>query len=399
MTFELMSRRNKSAKANRRTMKRTKHQENQGQVGGGDLYILPKNNPLDAAGQARALKLSAKLEASTIDAIKNKLTYWFSNERGARVTSESDEQAVVDTYFAGIEHQDEVFDIVAEILTETYGTQDIIKDSETINTHKAEAMKYIDDVRQFILFKTPAPNPFEDTKPDLTKLELIKGSTETLSELLIFPKRLNNVFVQALANIFILFKNNREILTQIKTPALRSIAVSEYTANLYSNVWHLTAHEYRDGFFLDQGENDFKQTMGSFWTNLFDTLAEVEDLPIAAVDLIEDTNWSGIASYVFKWYLKYQFEEAKDHKESLLLFFKSIAKPDPERKIDNDENTIGMRDALPPSNCDKVLMFGTTIKELMTLMDNTTLEFILHLAYTIRKNEASTIAAINASSA
>lgn len=374
-------------------MKRTKNQ-----VGGGDLYILPKNNPLDAAGQARALKLSAKLEASTIDAIKNKLTYWFSNERGARVTSESDKQAVVDTYFAGIEHQDEVFDIVAEILTETYGTQDVIKDSETINLRKAEAMKYIDDVRQFILFKTPASNPFDDTKPDLTKLELIKGSTETLSELLIFPKRLNNVFVQALANIFILFKNNREILTQIKTPSLRSIAVSEYKTNLYSNVWHLTAHEYRDGFFLDQGEDDFKQTMGSFWTNLFDTLAEVEGLPPTDVDLIEDINWSGIASYVFKWYLTYQFEEAKDHKESLLSFFKNIAKPDPTRKI-TGTNTDGMRAALPPPICDEVKMFGTTIKELMTLMDNTTLEFILHLAYTIRKNEASTIAAITGSSA
>lgn len=392
-------------------MKRAKNQ-----VGGGKLYILPKQNPTDAAGQARALNLFNKLNASPIDAIKNKLTYWFSDVRGERVTtSDSDIQAVVDTYFAGIEHQDEVFDIVAEILTETYGTDDIIKDAEEINVNKAEAMKYIDDVRQFILFKYPksVPTPAlsgestnsestnsdstnsASTKTDSTKLELIKGSTETLSELLIFPKRLTNVFVQSLANIFILLKNNRDILTQIKTPALKNIAVSEYTANLYSNVWHLTAHEFRDGFFLDQGEDDFKQTMGSFWISLFDTLAELEGMPIENVDLIADTNWAGISTYVFKWYLENKFDDVKDHKESLLMFFKSIAIPDPERKIDDDKDTIGMRDVLPPANCDDVKMFGTTIKELMTLMDNTTLEFILHLAYTIRKNEAATIKAIS----
>jgi len=376
-------------------MKRTKKQ-----VGGGDLYVLSKGDIGDAAGKARALKLSAKLETSKIDAIKNKLTYWFSDERGGRVT-ESNKQAMVDTYFAGIEHQDELFDIVAEILTETYGTEDIIQDSEDINKYKAEAMNYIDDVRQFILFKYPpesAVNPFDEAKPNSTKLELIKGRTETLSELLIFPKRLTNVFVQSLANIFILLKNNRDILTQIKTPGLMSIAVSEYTANLYSNVWHLTAHEFRDGFFLDQGEDDFKETMGTFWKELFDNLANIEKLGIKDIELIkETTTWAHIAAYVFKWYLTYQFDDVKDHKESLLMYFKSIAKPDPTRTI-TGTNTEGMRAALPPANCDDVKMFGTTIKELMTLMDSTTLEFILHLAYTIRKNEKSTVAEITAAS-
>ena len=376
-------------------MKRTK------QVGGGKLYTLSMGDIGDAAGKARALKLFAKLEASNIEAIKTNLIYWFSTKRGSRV-DENDIQSIVNNYFAGIEHQDELFDIVAEILTETYGTQDIIQDSEDINKYKAEAMKYIDDVRQFILFKYPpesAVNPFEEAaKPELTKLEIIKGRTETLSELLIFPKRLTNVFIQSLANIFILFKNNRDILTQIKTPGLMSIAVSEYTANLYSNVWHLTAHEFRDGFFLDQGEDDFKATMGTFWKELFDNLANIEELGTKDIELIKDTTtWAHIAAYVFKWYLTYQFDDVKDHKESLLTYFKSIAKQDPTRTI-TGTNTEGMRAALPPANCDEFKMFGTTIKELMTFMDSTTLEFILHLAYTIRKNEASTVAEITAAS-
>jgi hypothetical protein len=93
---------------------------------------------------------------------------------------------------------------------------------------------------------------------------------------------------------------------------------------------------------------------------------------------------------VFKWYLNLaKFEQDVDHKPQLLQYF-----------IDNGitdtagfdrPNIESMRDNIPPATCDKTPIFGTTLESLLQIMDNTTLEFILHLAYTIRKNEAETL--------
>jgi len=361
------------------------------QVGGGDLYVMELQGG-NAAENARANKLKNKIDASDTQDIKNILNYWFSASRGGRVTS-TDCESVVRSYFAGIEHQDELFDIVINILkNEEYVAGDILKNATDIDTNKTEAMKYIRDIEQFMLFaKKKAATTSEQSKLD----RIVGPEGETLSELLMYPKRLNNVFIQSLANIFILFKAKREILTQIKTPALRGLAVAEYKANLYSNVWLLTSNEFRDGFYLDQPENDFKTSMETFWPDLFKELANIDNLGKTDFALME-TGWPIVTAHVFKWYMTSPPFPDGDHKPALLKYFIDQGITDTagfERpKIES------MRAQIPPSTCDDTELFGagTSIKNLLKIMANVTLEFILHLAYTIRKNEAETLKEIQA---
>jgi hypothetical protein len=361
------------------------------QVGGGDLYAILGST---VSEKARITNLQAKITASPIPDIKNILNYWFSDKRNAKRDGKIDTKEcpdVVKTYFVGIEHQDELFDIVIDILKEVYAKGDILTNAVEIDTNKVAAMEYVSDIEQYILFKKDKTEV--TTASEQSKLDKIMGPAgETLSELLMYPKRLNNVFIQSLANIFILFKAKREILTQIKTPALRGLAVAEYKANLYSNVWLLTSNEFRDGFFLDQSDSAFKTSMDTFWLDLFKELANIDSLSKTDFAL-EETGWHFIAAHVFKWYLSFSFTE-DDHKPALLKYFIDQGITDTEGF--DRPNIKGMRLNIPSEQCDNEKIFGTTLTQLFTIMDNTTLEFILHLAYTIRKNEAETLTEIQA---
>lgn len=385
MTFELMSRRNKLAKSKsvRRTMKLTKNQ-----VGGGDFYhiVLTKGGP----NKIRSETLQAAIENSNLPpAIKLKIGRWFTSDWG----TETDKAADLETYFTAIERQDEIFDIVVEKLKELYNatTLEVVITGATQRNkdNQQEAILYIKDIEQFLLFKK------DYKKSDgVSKLDTIYNPElkETLSELLYFPKRLNNIFIQSLANVLILFKNDPDSknLTDV---GKRAIAVANYKSNMYANVYLLTGHSFRDGFYLDQGMTEFNEIMETFWDKLFTSISTVKD----ATDFINDSDpdsYAHIADEVFRWFTTYTRVEGQDHKPDLIKYMMGkFAGLDPT--IMDEDAKKEQRVSLPPESYDTVEIYETQIGKILEKMDNTTLEFIIHLAYTLLKNEEATSKAIS----
>lgn len=369
-------------------MKRAKNQENQGQVGGGEFHHidLTKGGP----NKIRSETLQAAIENSNLPPeIKLKIGRWFTSEWG----NETNKAADLETYFTAIERQDEIFDIVVEKLKELYKAttlEAIITGATQRNTvNLQEAILYIKDIEQFLLFKK------DYTKSEgVSKLDTIYNPAlnETLSELLYFPKRLNNIFIQSLANVLILFKNDPDSknLTDV---GKRAIAVANYKSNMYANVYLLTGHSFRDGFYLDQDMTVFNEIMETFWDKLFTSISTEKD----ATDFIDDSDpdsYAYIADAVFRWFTTYTRVEGKDHKPDLIKYMMGKFAVLNQEEIDDAAKTA-QRVSLPPESYDTVEIYGTQIGDILKKMDNTTLEFIIHLAYTLLKNEAETSKAIS----
>jgi hypothetical protein len=364
-------------------MKRTKNQ-----VGGGDFHHidLKKGGP----GETRSNNLRAAIENSNLlPEIKLKIGRWFSPDWG----NEKDKAADLETYFTAIERQDEIFDIVVDKLKELYNAtqvEDIINGAtQRNNENLEEAILYIKDIEQFLLFKKDYSKSSGVSKLDTIYNPALK---ETLSELLYFPKRLNNIFIQSLANVLILFKNDPDS-KDLNDVGKRAIAVANYKSNMYANVYLLTGHSFRDGFYLDQDMDDFNKIMETFWDKLFTSISSDKDTTEFINDGDSD-NYAYIADEVFRWFTTYKRKEGQDHKPDLIKYMMGkFAVLDPA--VMNDDDKKAQRVSLPPDSYDAVEIYGTQIGTILKKMDNTTLEFIIHLAYTLLKNEEATSKAIS----
>lgn len=369
--------------------KNQKNQKNQGQVGGGEFHHidLTKGGP----NKIRSDTLRAAIENSNLPpAIKLKIGRWFTSDWG----TETDKAADLETYFTAIEWQDEIFDIVVEKLKELYNATTleavITGATQRNNDNQQEAILYIKDIEQFLLFK----KDYNIKSEGVSKLDTIydPALNETLSELLYFPKRLNNIFIQSLANVLILFKNDPDS-KNLNDVGKRAIAVANYKSNMYANVYLLTGHSFRDGFYLDQGMGEFNEIMETFWDNLFTSISTVKDV----TDFIDDSDpdsYAHIADEVFRWFTTYTRVEGQDHKPDLIKYMMGkFAVLDPAEM--DAEAKKAQRVSLPPESYDAVEIYGTQIGKILEKMDNTTLEFIIHLAYTLLKNEEATSKAIS----
>jgi len=353
-----------------------------GQVGGAKFGMLAGNSD-DAAKRKEVIvgkiKTQFKDSGSVLTNLLN-IANTDINERGSKGTF-----VALEAWFTTIEHQDELFDLALEIIkekvsfkqTDIYNTDRI----NSINNDRSSSWNYIESILTLIRL--------ENSSKDIsvgTKMEYLKR--KELITLLQFPKRLNNIFVQSLANVFILLKYDKVLLEKIKDTQIRAIALDEYRANIYANTYALTSQDPMDGYYLDQslGEVQGIQANGAFWKGLFDEIATPQPGKLKLTD--EKTGWTTVAAAVFKWYKS--VSDMKDYKTTLFKYFNEQA--------EKGGVPVDARLDSPEKKYDTVDVYGVPFIEIMKAMDVPTLEFILHLAYTISKNEASTIAEIAAAS-
>jgi len=381
----------------RRTLKRRL------QEGGGTFFTIKTTKGLDNEDARRKKALENAIRTSTLleTPVQQKILRWFGDKWGiygertdpaSAVEAEKIPNRIADieTWVAGIENQDAIFDIVADVLRNEYHGEteaSIMEGAKARETNKKAAMKYISDIVQFLTFLHRPKAAVAVTPP--SKMELIQ-SDETLSTLLYFPKRLNNIFIQSLANILILLKHDAASLADLADPARQKIVVQKYRSNMLANVYLLTGYEFRDGFFLDHQKSEFDAIQIKFWENLFAEFAKSRLTPIN-IRGATTQNWHQITNYVFRWYQATTFNGTDDHKPALLKFFDDNLSMSPSPAMGVEE-----REYLPPESYDTIPIYGTTLKQILAKMQGSVLEFILHLAHTIRKNEAATIAAIDA---
>ena len=325
-------------------------------------------------------------------------------------TSGSSDSERMNDYFMALEKQDDLFDAAIKLiaaklgLPHNYSASDIagVPDIDA-PAKRMEMLAYVDDVEQMVqltIDATAQRNP--------TKLQEIRNARdEPLSTLLLFPKRLNNIFVQSLANILIVLKTDQSILKDAdRNETMKYSAAVQYDSNVRGNAYLQTARNIRDGFFMSQSKTDFNKEIAlvppvvfglptrsadnnNFWVKLLEALIKVNNTLTEAdifkvgndecpFKLIGNAKWADITAHVF---LAYKFNKI----DNILQFFKgecATTAPladDPARRH------------FPNKAFDEVDVRGTTFKALMSNMEDTMLQYILHLAYTIRKNEPTVL--------
>lgn len=282
-----------------------------------------------------------------------------------------------------LERQDELFSAAMDIIREKLNivsTDDIIARAAEIDGRREELIVYIDDVESLINFSIDGTI---DRELGATKLQQIRSEAESLSTLLLFPTRLQNIFIQSLAQICYGLLKDDAILTKIESPNAQKILAEQYKAYTHSTAYQLTSRDLRDGFFLNQGVEEFKKNIDIFWTDFvaelvkvhsFTNVGEVFSTEEECPQNLHAVSWGYIAANVYGL--------AKlGNLEALLQLF---TEPCP-----TTEPLTAERPHIPDAKYDNIkIRGGPTFAALMSNMDDSTLQFILQLSYTIQKLRA-----------
>lgn len=186
--------------------------------------------------------------------------------------------SLLSTWVTGIEQQDALFGHALSIIAKKVGvtlgdTDGILTKSDEIDKQRAAMMEYLADVEKLLYFTPDAEDP-----RNRTKLQMIRGaSAETLTTLLLFPDRVRNVFLYAIANIFVMLKADTSGLLKraAGSPAVRTVLAAQYKSYSEALAATLTAESLRDGFFTNQGIPEFRDTdLKSFWSEFVDGILE-----------------------------------------------------------------------------------------------------------------------------
>jgi len=248
-----------------------------------------------------------------------------------------------------------------------------------INSKKDIMIPYLEDVERLVNFRVGT----EDTK-----LNQIKR--EPLTTLLLFPWRVNNVFVQSIAKILVGLKQNDSTLAAIRTEQdvgpitrgqkqeLHDLLASQWESFVMSQAYSLTAKELRDGFYLGQGIQDFKNDLQdeTFWKSMSEKIGTIPAIP-ACKDLKSPATWVDIVCGVYGLY-----KNGTLTPKSILELYSGcdVNTPEVSALADMELPNKALWDIALTNS-------GATLNKLLSFMDDSTLQLLLHLAYTIQTLE------------
>jgi hypothetical protein len=307
------------------------------------------------------------------------------------------DELIMEDYIRCLERQDDIFEVALDLIRSKVAAaiggnvdlsrpEDVATNIDRINAMKAEiAQPYIDAAESLITF-------IVDTEvTDETKLQEIRSAKIPLSILLLFPAKLSNLLVTALANIFVAFKDNKAALLQ--SSSTTEILAAQYEGYAQSLAYTLTARPLRDGFFLNQGIDSFKEeiqtdfsalTPTKFWPTFVTALYENRNMGVdeilnlfthdrsteegcAHISKGARSTWGQIAADVFTYH------ELKPTGDILELFSENCSAPSTyDATFVPDERFLD------------VAVRGTTMRRVLSNLDDTTLQFILQLSHAIK---------------
>jgi hypothetical protein len=343
------------------------------------------------------------------------------------------------TYINCLAHQNKLFgaalNIIKKKIADELGLpQDSISDINTIKLHatsiddkKPQMIEYFKDVERMVMFA-------EDTEGKLPKLRAMyeDNTYSSLSTLLLFPSRIENVFIIALSEIICNLMDDRSILTEASTESLQLILATQYDSYAQALAHTLTAFPLRDGFYLNQGLEEIAQlSMREGFDgkrreleNAIDTAATDEDRATASKALSDftkqETFWKKfvvasrrvlettttindlfnnktgpLSRYRCKSYiadntfaditadmLMYAIinKDNIDNMDIIKLLANSC------KQIVDSFYTIYSRSILPPDDFLHIgISGGVTLKTLLSNVDIATLEYLLHLQEAIKE--------------
>ena len=315
---------------------------------------------------------------------------------GTPAASDEDKQIRLNNYLTIVSRQDDLFTYALEAMVLhlsaliqkekgvtvniAVGDYNSMKGyAAFINSKKDIMIPYLEDVERLVNFQIGT----EDTK-----IKQIKQ--EPLTTLLLFPWRVNNVFVQSLAKILVGLKQNDIILANIRAEQdvgvvtrgqkqeLHDLLASQWESFVMSQAYSLTAKELRDGYYLGQGIQDFKDDLQNetFWKSMAEKIGTIPAIPTCK-DLKSPATWVDIVCGVYGLY-----KNGTLTPKSILELYSGCDVNTPEVSVlaDMELPNKSLWDTAITSS-------GVTLNKLLSFMDDSTLQLLLHLAYTIQTLE------------
>lgn len=363
-------------------------------------------------------------------------------------TTDEEKQYRLLTYFNSMAHQDKLFraalNIIRKKVSEKLGisseltSETIISKSSQIDGYKSELIEYFRDVERIVVFE-------EDISGDMTKLRAMYNDNKycTLSTLLLFPSRIENIFIMALSEIICNLIDNKTILEDASNESIALILATQYDSYAQALAHTLTAFPLRDGFFLNQGleeisvlsmnedkvkaditkielqlkariaqgykiqlQEKLKQIkkQETFWKEFIKAAKLDIDISESKLFNNKSTDVSSCSNYISdNTYADITADMLlyatlnKENIDNMDVLDMIASRCESRSNID----TFNNREMIPDAVYDNVLIHGLPFKDILTNVDITTLEFLLHLEVAIkecwkrRKKAAATAAAPN----
>ena len=350
----------------RSTHSRRTRSPRQRQIGGAPLYFIP--------AVRRADWQEALQTANLADVFPN---IWDDARGGPTVEASSK----MEEFFATLERQDELFEMALNIIRNKLGplaqnSDTIVRNAVAIDSRRAELLEYLKDAEALVVFKgSPARRA---ASPQNTKFGTIYNTrTETLPTLLLFPARVRNVFLEALANIIVYLDD--ATLGLLAEDAAQLIMKDQLESYAQAYAYSMTARQLRDGFYVAQTTAEYATSMTTFWRDLIAEMVSIKDVTAltdlfrpngACQHLITVSTFGYLAAHLWKAH------RLGADINSILALFNTPCSP----------STDAGRLMRPEAEFDSVIVRDVQLGNLFTHMEPQVLEFILHLWYLIQKS-------------
>ncbi len=248
-----------------------------------------------------------------------------------------------------------------------------------------DKLQYFNDVGNLIYFTAPGKS---ETMYD-AKIQYFQQSSDyeklklRFLGILLFPRRVMNMFIYALATTCAQLKSAPEMLADVSGDTLlQDLLGKQFESYMMSLTYTETADEMREGFYLAQQVNNFKfiaygaSNPTHFWPHFIRGCVKREEAK---------NRWSFLAALVFEQYKA--MGNAANLVESVLQYLKSMIEPTtiPKRMLEKGLPTN--IDSTVPDEVEmsKELVPGVRYIDLITddLLSLNEVQFIVHLAHTL----------------
>jgi hypothetical protein len=312
------------------------------------------------------------------------------------------EQEKLDLYVQLVECQDDLNRLAISIIYKKIGItdptidtleQEILNKITLIQTNETKWKEYFKDVYRLVTGATEGTlrSALTFTDRDLVVEKIGRLLTDPLAQILIWPERVANMFVEHIAQVLIKLKADPSILgTSPKTPTEQEMFANTYNTYIQAETLYLTSKGLRDGFYIWQevrdsvipidecAYTDMKSCVGgieggkSFWQNFYTRWLNNESVSIFSprIDIFAKNRFSHIIADIFRIYQK---QSANDVKAKLFERFSSS----------KQSTTITTSNFRP----DGLSTVTSANAEFMRVLDPEQYTFIFHLLYTMSRLE------------
>lgn len=322
-----------------------------------------------------------------------------------KATTDEEKQERLLTYFNCMAHQDKLFRAALNIIRKKVAaslnvdsiTHDIILEkADAIDAQKPALMEYFRDVERMVSFTEDK----DGAKPKMR--QMYTDNNSTLSTLLLFPSRVDNIFIMALSEIICNLIEESTILRTASNKSIIKVLATQYDSYVQALAHTLTAFPLRDGFNLNQSlasieklsttrTNPAQQQrpdtsepmLTTFWDKFVETAKDTINISddrelfknkSGCANYISDNAWSDITANM-ACYAKINKETIRNGNITILAHLseecKDVTPPNPEVTPDSPYNDVTIN--------------GVPLKSLLSNANINILEFLLHLEVAIKE--------------